>query len=60
MSSGLLPKVIVLRGFPVAALMLFVIADEIAGIVDAAELRQCIGELRAVATTIVDAYSEAG
>ena len=30
------------------------------GSVDTAELRQCISELRSVATTIVDAYSEVG
>ena len=30
------------------------------GIVDAAELRQCISELRNAAKSIVDAYSEAG
>lgn len=30
------------------------------GIVDTAELRRCISELRTAATTIVDAYSEAG
>ena len=30
------------------------------GIVDAADLRQCVNELRTAATAIVDAYSEAG
>ena len=30
------------------------------GIVDVAQLQQCIGEIRAAATTIVDAYSEEG